>query len=411
MQHDFEITTADANTGPSMRAAINEALQALASSSIGPAAPTTTYAGMFWADTTAGVIKQRNSGNTAWIERWELDDALSPGMVKNTSDDNSPDFLTAKLVSHFSSNLFNRNILINPVCKLSSIFFTASSVANLYERNMWRRVTSDTSIDTLASRLPCTQYENCFALESDGTTVASIGQRNLEMKSLLDGSTLTFSFEIVEMDSANLVVEGLGLNQTFSATGEHSVTFDVDSGSAYYHDAELRLATDSTGARVVLRNLKLEHGSVPTGFFYDIVDDRIKSSAYFNMILCVECQGSATTKGFIGMAHATTDTYVGGHIDLPIITTAYMGNPFPNIADGEIRFSESSVSFTWVPVDAGGSIINFSLGDIEASFRNNGEMGILKFILPGITSDLGAGALYINTHDSVYAAIDSQYYV
>lgn len=74
MQHDFEITTADANTGPSMRAAINEALQALASGSLGLTEPGTPYAGQFWADITSGLLKQRNSGNTAWVERGNLDD-------------------------------------------------------------------------------------------------------------------------------------------------------------------------------------------------------------------------------------------------------------------------------------------------------------------------------------------------
>lgn len=67
MQHDMEITAADANTGVTVRAAINTALQALVSNSSGATEPTTKYAYQFWADTTAGLLKQRNAANTAWI--------------------------------------------------------------------------------------------------------------------------------------------------------------------------------------------------------------------------------------------------------------------------------------------------------------------------------------------------------
>ena len=72
-QHDMEITTADANTGLTFRAAINAALQALVSQNTGATAPTTTYAGMFWADTTASLLKMRNKANSAWVTLGPLD--------------------------------------------------------------------------------------------------------------------------------------------------------------------------------------------------------------------------------------------------------------------------------------------------------------------------------------------------
>lgn len=66
-QHDMDITTADANTGVTFRAAVNAALQALASTSSGATEPATTYAYQFWADTTSGNLKIRNTANTAWV--------------------------------------------------------------------------------------------------------------------------------------------------------------------------------------------------------------------------------------------------------------------------------------------------------------------------------------------------------
>lgn len=66
-QHDFDISTADANSGVAVRAAINAALQALASNNSGATAPSTTYAYQMWADTTTGLLKIRNAANSAWI--------------------------------------------------------------------------------------------------------------------------------------------------------------------------------------------------------------------------------------------------------------------------------------------------------------------------------------------------------
>ena len=71
-QHDFDFTTADGNTGPTVRAGMNAMAQALASCSSGAAEPSTMYAYQFWADTTSGYMKQRNAANTAWLTRWQL---------------------------------------------------------------------------------------------------------------------------------------------------------------------------------------------------------------------------------------------------------------------------------------------------------------------------------------------------
>ena len=66
-QHDMDVSVGDANTGVDVRAGFNAAIQALASTSTGPTAPTTTYAHQFWADETNDLLKMRNEANDAWI--------------------------------------------------------------------------------------------------------------------------------------------------------------------------------------------------------------------------------------------------------------------------------------------------------------------------------------------------------
>jgi len=66
-QHDMEIANADANTGLTMRAAINAALQALVSNNAGATEPNPSWAYMWWPDTTTGLLKIRNAANDGWI--------------------------------------------------------------------------------------------------------------------------------------------------------------------------------------------------------------------------------------------------------------------------------------------------------------------------------------------------------
>jgi hypothetical protein len=69
-QHDYDIANA---SGAAVRSDINSVLQAVATLNSGAGVPGTTFAHQLWADTTNGVLKQRNTANTAWIVRGSLD--------------------------------------------------------------------------------------------------------------------------------------------------------------------------------------------------------------------------------------------------------------------------------------------------------------------------------------------------
>lgn len=63
-QHDYVI---DNQSASASRADINNALLAIVTQNAGATAPATTYADMFWYDTTNNQIKKRNEANSAWI--------------------------------------------------------------------------------------------------------------------------------------------------------------------------------------------------------------------------------------------------------------------------------------------------------------------------------------------------------
>lgn len=69
-QHDYNIEN---QSGASFRSDLNNALEALASQNSGPTAPTVTYAGMMWVNTSNQTIYQRDSLNSVWIEMGRID--------------------------------------------------------------------------------------------------------------------------------------------------------------------------------------------------------------------------------------------------------------------------------------------------------------------------------------------------
>lgn len=81
-QHDMNIE----NQGfPAFRSDLNNALAALATTSAGTGAPSTTFANQLWYDTTNNLLKMRNTDNDAWItlayldqtnDEWELRSAV-----------------------------------------------------------------------------------------------------------------------------------------------------------------------------------------------------------------------------------------------------------------------------------------------------------------------------------------------
>ena len=62
--HDYSIAN---GTGAAVRSDLNGALAAIVSNNSSATAPATTYAYMWWPDTTTGLLKIRNAANNAWV--------------------------------------------------------------------------------------------------------------------------------------------------------------------------------------------------------------------------------------------------------------------------------------------------------------------------------------------------------
>ena len=72
--HDYVLDNA---TGANFRSDLNNALAAIVSNNSSPNEPGTKYAYQWWADTTTGILKIRNSANDGWVELLQLDGTLT----------------------------------------------------------------------------------------------------------------------------------------------------------------------------------------------------------------------------------------------------------------------------------------------------------------------------------------------
>jgi hypothetical protein len=77
--HDYVVSNA---SGAAVRSDLNNALAAIATNNSNATEPATTYPFQWWADTTAGQLKLRNSSNDDWVVIQELDGTK---LLKNAS--------------------------------------------------------------------------------------------------------------------------------------------------------------------------------------------------------------------------------------------------------------------------------------------------------------------------------------
>lgn len=95
-QHDYDIAN---QSGLAFRQDLNNALAAIVSQNSGASAPSTTFAYQLWGDTLAGLLKQRNAANSAWVTigtlgvaNWGLATLASPSFTGTVTFGGSADF-------------------------------------------------------------------------------------------------------------------------------------------------------------------------------------------------------------------------------------------------------------------------------------------------------------------------------
>ena len=100
-------------TGAEVRADVNNAIHALSTLNAGPAAPTILVGGMFWADTTANILKVRNATNDAWLSLFPIGTNITATAAEINKLAGTPAGLTSTELGYVDGAISNIQSQIN----------------------------------------------------------------------------------------------------------------------------------------------------------------------------------------------------------------------------------------------------------------------------------------------------------
>ena len=258
-QHDYVIDNA---SGSVVRGDINSVLQAIVSLNYGANQPTTRYPYQWWADTTANILKIRNSANDAWINVLTLAGGVDVDAASNFNED-------VTLVSANSNNIvFDKSG--NSLTIGDSVELRIGGGGDLVLQHTGSKSTiNDAGTGDLEIQRGGTAV---LSIVSGGISLAGGAASNIT--ALSDGATIT-----IDMATACHHSVTLGGNRTFAAPSNQVVG---QSGSIF-------ITQDGTGSRTASFNsaFKFVAGVAPSlsssANAIDRIDYIIKSS---NVIHC-----------------------------------------------------------------------------------------------------------------------------
>jgi len=244
-QHDYDLANAG---GSAFRSDLNSALGAIVSLNSGASAPATTFAYQLWADTTNGVLKQRNAANSGWIVRGSLSESRVVAKSANYT------VLASDFMQMFKcSGTFTLSLTAAATLLDGFMFYvknTGSGVITI-DPNSTEQIDAATTITVNAN-------EGCIVF-CDGSNFFTIGRPTVSSANV---------FVPVRQTVLNGPVDANGLPNFGGSTGSSTVTM---SGTL---TATAANGFGSTGAvDVVGQGTNLSWGSLSTnGTMYLYVD-------------------------------------------------------------------------------------------------------------------------------------------
>ena len=166
--HDYVI---DNGTGAAVRTDLNNALSAIVSNNSSSSEPSTKYAYQWWADTTTGILKIRNSSNNGWVELLQLDGTLTLEDGSNSTPGLA--FRDDLNTGIFSSGADTFDISCGGTTRGS---FSSSGLT----------VTGDVTATTFVGNVDAVDGDFDGTLEADAITVAGVA-----LATVIAGTTVT----------------------------------------------------------------------------------------------------------------------------------------------------------------------------------------------------------------------------
>ncbi len=197
--HDYVINN---DSGAAVRADINSALAAIVTNNSSATAPATMYAYQFWADTTSGFLKQRNSSNTDWLTLFSLS--------------------TTQLATLTGTETLTNKTLVAPALGTPASG-TLTNCTGLPPAQVSDAVNTSTGFFDLPSGGDSGRTGGTQGSIRYNTTTPGFEGYNGTAWSALGGATFASASENAAGTIENKAVDPLGIREAFNATGSAPV--------------------------------------------------------------------------------------------------------------------------------------------------------------------------------------------
>ena len=226
--HDYVI---DNGTGAAVRTDLNNVLSAIVSNNSSSSEPSTKYAYQWWADTTTGILKIRNSSNNGWVELLQLDGTLT--LEDGTNSLPGLAFRDDLNTGIFSSAADTFDISCGGTTRGS---FSSSGLT----------VTGNVTGTTFVGNIDAVDGDFDGTLEADAITVAGTA-----LSTVIAGTTLT--------QAAQTNITSLGTLTGLTLSGD--MTFTGDSANIVFDksDSQLEFADNVKATFGAAEDLQLYH--------------------------------------------------------------------------------------------------------------------------------------------------------
>ena len=244
-QHDYNIAN---QTGANFRTDLNNALLAISSNNSGSSEPSTMYAYEWWIDTSANVLKLRNSSNNAWIT-----------MPFSITADNTVD-INAGTVNGISSFSFGSGATVTSILDEDD-FSSDSATALATQQSIKAYIASQITLEDL----DISDGSSTISIDLDSETLSLLGGTGVT--STASGNGVTFAIGQSVGTSDNVVfnqVTGALVGNASTATA--LATARTISGVSFDGTANITLDTDDIG-----------EGTTNKYFTAERVDDQVNT--------------------------------------------------------------------------------------------------------------------------------------